>query len=119
MNAPAKVDVLVVLNAEISSINSIRCELGEAVTQAEDKGEYVHRAPDDLTLSDLNHAVIQLRKARTAVTELIAERDALGKWQREVVPLLAAAKSWMPSRKCAAHIREIDAALDCVKELGA
>lgn len=46
-----------------------------------------------------------------AIAELIAERDRLVMWQREVSPLLAAAKSWMPSKKCAMHIREIDAAL--------
>lgn len=50
--------------------------------------------------------------ARAAIAELIEQRDALAKWQREVAPLLAAAKSWMPTRKCAMHIREIDAALN-------
>lgn len=39
---------------------------------------------------------------------MVSAPDLLG-WQQKAIPLLLAAASWMPSKKCAAHIREIEA----------
>ena len=52
------------------------------------------------------------REARAAVAELV-------EWQKKAVPLLKAAASWMPTRKCAAHIREIETLLALAKLGGA
>lgn len=65
------IDVLAAIEAEVASLNRVRRDLGEAIAEFEDKGEYTHRAPDDLTLADLNHTVIRLRAVRAAVAELI------------------------------------------------
>lgn len=77
----APVDVLAVLDADIE-----RQRIGVAAGRCD---------PD---------AMAEFEDARAAVAELI-------EWQRQAVPLLKAAASWMPVRKCSASIREIDALL--------
>jgi hypothetical protein len=62
-------DALEVLDAECSAINRIRHDLGKWLQRMEDTNWQVNGSggPDELTLSDLNHAVVRLRGVRAAI----------------------------------------------------
>jgi hypothetical protein len=69
---------------------------------------------DVLTVLSKHHERFALALSVAEFDEMVAARAAvreLIEWRRQAVPLLKAAASWMPTRKCAAHRREIDALL--------
>ncbi|MCF5091167.1 hypothetical protein GIW57_13430 [Stenotrophomonas sp. PA-6-5C] len=53
--------------------------------------------------------------AADELQEVASEVAALIDWQQKALPLMQAAATWMPSKKCAAHIREIETLVARVK----